>query len=197
MLLLGAATAALLCGGPAFAADTANTTVAITGTSPNTCTLAPAAATVPVGGVTSTATTVNVTPLFDTTDSHVITGGITLNWTGMCNYVHNITLKSDNGALINASAATNAPVAGSGAFTQRLGYTANFVWAGTSATTAIPDITSTSDATSAGPVNTSATTISGANAGNLAVTLGFAAHTAPTVAGAYADNLTVQIGAAL
>ena len=142
-----------------------------------------------------TGNTLTVTSLFDTTDSHIIAGATTLRYVGMCNYAHNVSIKSTNGVMVNG--AFVAPVAGSGAFVERVGYAANFTWAGSSAATGIADKTSTSANAAFGAQTSSDTSIAGANAGNLDVTLTFAANASPVVSGTYTDVLTAQIGADL
>lgn len=198
-LLLGAATAALICAsGSAFAGSpTATSTVNLTGTSPTVCTLDVNPTVNASSGSGSSfslsGNTLTVTSLFDTTDSHIVAGSTTLRYVGMCNYAHNVSIKSTNGVMVNG--AFVAPVGGT--FVERVGYAANFTWAGSSATTGILDKTSTSANAAFGAQTSSDTAIAGANAGNLDVTLDFAANANPVVSGTYTDVLTAQIGADL
>lgn len=195
-IVLGALAAAAIAT-PVMAAPTAQQAITINGTAPNVCTLAaPAVNGAISGNLTVSGSNVTVTGLFDTADATMDAGTVGLRFAGMCNYAHNVSLKSANGYLYNTTG-SNAPLGG--AFVRRVGYTAGFSWAGATVATAIPDATSTSSAGVQGTAVVSANTaVAGANAGNLDVTLSFASSgTTPVVAGNYSDTLTVQIGADL
>jgi hypothetical protein len=195
LFLLGAATAALLCAGPAMAGPTATSNISLTGDSPQVCTLSAVSAPSATGSLSTGAlggTTVTVSPIFDTTDSHIHAGTITLEWTGMCNYAHNVSIKSTSGAMING--AYVAPVGGT--FVKRVGYAATFTWGPTSITptAGITDLTSTTDQTAPGAQTSTGGAVIGADAGNLDVTLTFNDNASPVVSGTYTDTLTAQLG---
>lgn len=122
----------------------------------------------------------------------VFTGGgssIELNFEGMCNYAHNVSIQTTNGWLINSSGAT--VVAGSGTFNTNVGYTPTVKWHNQLATL-------NADDGSAG--KTASKPILGAFAGiaELQINLiGVDDPSAPLVAGTYTDDLVLQLGAAL
>lgn len=195
-LMIAAAAAALLAS-PALAAPSAEQVITINGVAPNVCTLAaPTVNGAITGNLAVNGSNVTVTGLFDTADATMDAGSVGLRFAGMCNYAHNVSLRSSNGYLYNTTT-TTAPLGG--AFVRRVGYQANFSWAGQSVSNAIPDATSTASAGTQGSAVVSPNTaIAGANAGNLDVTLNFASSgSTPVVAGNYSDTLTVQIGADL
>ena len=192
-LVLLAAGAALLAG-PAFAAPSASNDITINGTAPQVCTLGNPNTTGSATNATFAGTTVSVTALASATDASLNQTSVTLRYAGLCNYAHNVGLKSANGGLVNASGAANAPVAGSGTFIQRVGYTATANWAGAN------DVLATSNSTTsyvAPGVVKANWSVAGANQGNLDVNVAIASSSTPVVAGTYGDTLTVGIGAAL
>ncbi|MBV9541047.1 MAG: hypothetical protein JO167_07245 [Alphaproteobacteria bacterium] len=201
--LLGAAAAALMCAAPAMAADTATNNIGISGTSPNTCTLnsgAQTAATNAAFTPGSGSSTLAITALASAADASLQATSATLTFVGMCNYKHNVGLKSANSGLQNANT-SNDPVAGSGSFIKKVGYTASYTWAGHSSSGS-ENLTFTNNvgtgASAAASTTTGATfAVAGANQGNLVLQLDVAASATPVVAGTYSDTLTVQIGAAL
>jgi len=193
-MILGATAAALLAS-PALAAPSAEQTVTINGTAPTVCTLgAPTSANL-VGNLNVTGSTVTVTGLFDAADATMDAGSVTLRFAGMCNYPHNVSLKSANGYLYNTTSNV-APL--SGTFFRRIGYNAAYAWANVFRPTAIPAVDSTLAGQSGVAVTSADAAVSGANLGTLNVTLRFdGSGTTPVVAGNYTDSLTVQIGADL
>ena len=191
---------ATLLGGQAFALPSANATVTMGGKVENTCTLG---ALTPVGatnaslatGATATNATVNITTLASATTALYQTGTvITLGMSGMCNYVHNVSLQTTKGGLkpTPAQLLANSEVAASQPFLKHVNYNAIVTWGGP-----VPTVLSTSNV--AGDKTSAA--ISGAftGAGSLILSLvspaGFA--TTPMIAGTYTDTLKLQIGAAL
>lgn len=193
-ILLGATAAALLAS-PVLAAPSAEQTVTINGTAPTVCTLAAPTQTNLLGNLTVAGSTVTVTGLFDAADATMDAGSVTLNFAGMCNYAHNVSLKSANGYLYNTTSNV-APLAGT--FFRRIGYNAAFNWAGVHRAAAIPAVDSTLAGQAGVAVTSTDAAVSGANIGNLQVSLKFAGSgTTPVVAGNYTDSLTVQIGADL
>lgn len=193
-ILIAAAAAALL-STPALADSSANQVITISGSAPNVCTLGNPAQQAVTGNIAVSGSNVTITGLFNTNDATLAAGSVTLRFAGMCNYAHNIQLRSANGYLYNTTG--SLPPLG-GEFVRRVGYAADYSWAGQTRTGAISDQTSTTTAGSAGgnPQTSTALAIGGANAGDLDVKLNFAANTNPVVAGNYSDTLTVRIGAA-
>jgi len=204
MLLFGAAVVALSCAtAPAFAAASASNGVAISGTSTPTCTLnsgVQSAATNATYTPGAGASTLAVTTLASATDATLQTTSATVTFVGMCNYAHNVGLMSANSGLQNAST-SNDPLATSGSFIKKIGYTASYQWAGHSSTGS-ETLTFTNDvgtgSSAAATVTKGATfAVSGANRGNLVLQFDIAGLATPVVAGTYTDTLTVQIGASL
>ena len=202
-LLLGAATAALICAGPAFADPSASNAISISGSSPDTCTLDP--------GTQSAATNATFTPgagastlaigtLASATDATLQTTSATITFVGMCNYAHNIGLQSANSGLQNGTAG-NDPVAGSGSFIKKVGYTASYVWAGHTSTGTERLVFANDVGIGAGASavlkKSDNVTVAGANQGNLVLHFDIASSSTPVVSGSYSDTLTVKIGATL
>lgn len=203
LILLGAASAALICAGPAFAADSASNAISISGSSPNTCTLDSGTQ----GAVTNSAytpgagaSTLAITNLASATDASLQATSAVVTYVGMCNYAHNVGLKSLNSGLQNNTAA-NDPLASSGSFIKKVGYTASYTWAGHSSgageTLSFSNDVGTGASAAAAATTGTTFAVAGANSGNLVLTFGITGSATPVVAGTYSDTLTVQIGAAL
>jgi hypothetical protein len=199
ILFAAAAIAALGFNSSAFAAPSGSADVTMSGTVAPTCTLGAPTASAQTNATTTpgAATSTVALTLADSTTAALNAGGFTLTYAGMCNYAHNVGIKAANGGLLNASAVANAPVANSGTFVQRIGYTATAAWAGQSA--AVPGATtSTSVATGVAAATVAQNTaVAGSNAGDLVLTVAIAADSNPVVAGAYSETLTLKIGATL
>lgn len=195
--LLGVAAAALLAT-PAFAQDTANQTINLNGTQANSCTLVQLGAAVPTGSISGTVLTGTVA--FNSATAVLPAGTFAATFTGMCNYVHNVSVRSTNGGMVNASAGANAPVAGT--FATKLGYQLNLAWAGQTLTNTTVTFANSTAATPPVPGTDGSRTltnaINGAASGSLVVTIGLTGSAGnPVVAGAYSDAVAVRLGAVL
>lgn len=176
--------------GLAMAAPDDNDVMDINGSVSDTCFLG-----TPVVSASSDASLASKIVTFSAladTSTAVFTGGgssIELNFDGMCNYAHNVSIQSTNGWLINSS--SNTVVAGSGSFNSTVGYTPTVKWHNQLATF-------NADDGSAG--KKASKPILGAFAGiaELQINLiGVDDPAAPLVAGTYTDDLVLQLGAAL
>lgn len=206
-LLTGVAAVATLIAGPALADPNDNQTITINGTSPNVCLLqsgasASAVTNATLGATDITNTLVTVNQLADATNADLIATSITLTFSAMCNGVHTVTLNSLNGGLLNANRGTNAPVATSGNFIRKVGYTAGYTWAGATATAAqgfqfVNDIGAGAAGPDATPATSAANTLAGSNDGNLVLTISFPGNGTPVVEGAYNDVLTFTLASVI
>jgi hypothetical protein len=197
ILFAAAALAAVGFNTSAMADASASAAVTFSGTNAETCTLGtpvPSAQTNAVATPGASTTTVAMT-LTNSTSAALNAGGFTLTYAGMCDYAHSVGIKATNGGLLNASAVANAPVAGSGAFIQRIGYTSSVAWAGATTTGPAPandTAVATGDTPSTVAIQTA---VLGSNRGPLVLTVGIAADATPVVAGLYSETLTLKIGA--
>ncbi len=188
--------AALLSAGNAFADDSNSTAGTFGGSVVPTCVLNPITFTSGSGAAlsgtpTSSAATVALSGLADPATAKYQTGvGVTLGYSGYCNYQHTVRVQTLTGNLKNVTA-TNNPVAGSLPFIQSLNYTVLATWDGAV-------VTLTADGT---PLKKSVNgAVSGANRGNGTIYVTIADpvdDTVPMQAGVYTDVLKLQIGAPL
>jgi hypothetical protein len=188
---LGAAWAALAIG-EAQAQPSATNGTAMTGTAPNTCTMAAptlmASGNASLSGATQTSATVSIFNFVNTANATYKPGiAIALNFVSMCNYASNFQIETQGGAMKNTAVSA---VAGSGPFITSLNYTALMLWGG--------QLSVLSTDGNAGTMGSQAS-LSGAFQGSATISISLTnpLSASPLVAGAFTDHLTVQIGAAL
>ena len=185
--------------GTAFADDSQITDASLAGTVSPTCTISPmtqfsADGANLGGGATSTAATVNLTGLANATTAMYEPGvAITLNFTGMCNYVHNVGVQTTTGNL-KAVTAANAQVASSLDFIKTLDYAATINWGNK-----VGSLSADGTAMKKSPNRVVTGSYSGTGSLVISITDPSAAAiaTQPLIAGTWSDTLTLKIGAAL
>jgi hypothetical protein len=198
-LTVAAVALVTLLGGQAFADPSASAAVTMSGPSVQTCTFGAltqtGATNAGLSSSTPSAATVSITTLASPATAIYQPGTvIALGMSGMCNYVHNVSLKTTRGGLKPTAAqiAANSPVAGSLPFLQHIDYNAIVTWGGPT-----PTVLSTTNI--AGESVTANINGSFRGTGSLSLSLknpvGYA--TTPMIAGDYSDTLTVQIGVPL
>lgn len=210
ILIAAVAVAAVTSGSNAFAAPNASATISMSGSSPNTCVLGKAAVqgaavNMALGTDAQTRgtgargnTAVTITDLASASEALLQNASITLRYANSyCNMAHEVGIQSINGGFINSTAG-NDPVAGSGDFIQRVGYTSNLAWAGGTAVTGPAPTTSTTAKTAdtdAAAVGVKKKAPGGSNRGALDVTIAITADTNnPVVAGSYSETINVLMG---
>lgn len=198
---------ALLTGQPAFTQSSDSAVVNLAADSPNVCLIraepvASAGTNATLASASDSASVVSITQLADPVDASLLDAALTLTFAAMCNGAHTVTLTSQNGGLLNASRAANAPVETSSAFIRKVGYEARYTWAGDSSTPAEGlQFDNDVGAGAAGAGATSAASdpnpVAGSNEGDLVLTLLIVASETPVVEGAYADVLTFVLASVL
>ena len=199
LLLAGAAFGAFGCiAGPALASNFASNGIAISGTSPDTCTLDSgtqnsASNATYTGGAGSS--TLAIGALASSTDASLQATSAEITFVGMCNYAHTVSISSANSGLVNTSS-SNDPIAGSGLFIQKVGYNATYTWAGADTSRAGLNLSNSSSPSHGTGTSTNGATVSvgGANQGNLVLDFAIPASATPVVAGTYNDTLTITLG---
>jgi hypothetical protein len=183
-----------LLGGQVFADPSQSANVEMGGTVDKTCTLSPMTQFSGTGATlaseaTATSATVNLTALANLSDATFQETGFELNYNGMCNYAHSVSIQTVTGNL-KATNTANSPVAGSLPFVTALNFTAANSWAGDTRNLA----------TNGTALRKSVVTISRAASGQgrlLVSILPPADETMPLIAGTWSDQIKLQIGAAL
>lgn len=193
VLGIAAGIALLISAGAAQAADSASSAITIQGVAENVCNIPTAPGTgtpsnITVGASTAATTALTITDFINDTTAVANSASITLTFANaMCNYAHNLGLKTTNGGLTQQAGGSTA-VGGSGTFLSRVDYTASASFGGVT----------TSNLVTAGTAAASVSSgVSGANLGDLVVTFSIAAGAVPVLQGTYQDTLTVKIGAAI
>lgn len=186
-----AAVAAIMTAGTALAADTATHNITLTGTMPDTCNIPTAPTTAAStnmtlnGGATTSASTVNVSNIFNTTTGALTGGSITLRFaSAVCNYNATVSLQTTNGRLTRSGG--TAVVAGT--WLTAVDYSAVASWA------TFTSSTLNATGTAGAKINS---TIGGPVVGNLDVQITVASSATPVAGGTYDDVLVLQIGTAL
>lgn len=193
-LLIAATAAALTVAGStaAFAADSATQTFGLTATVPNTCNI-PARPTTtatnaayndngPNGG------TMNFTTAINTTDATAAAGTVVLTYSNvMCNYAAELDIESTRGAMIYDGGVSVV----AGTFADEITYTASAAFCAQTSSITANNLTNANV-----PARTDGS-CTGANIGDLVVTVNTDAITDPLLSGGYTDTLTVKIGANL
>lgn len=184
-----AAAAALLFAAGGANAQSASSSITLSGTAAPTCNIptTPVASSntnVTINSSTAAASSLTVTSFIDTA-AVANAAALTLTYANaMCNYAHNVGVQTTNGGIKQQSGTTT--VIG-GTFANNVNYTATATFGGSTATI-----------TTNGTANAKqSTAVAGANMGNLVLTVSVAAGTNPVLQGSYSDTLTLQIGAAL
>lgn len=198
--LLGAVAASMMMAGTAQAASTANATLNLNASVPNTCYIVALTPVVVTGSGTADFTTnnasVNVnfgTNLVSSTTALRTGGGALYNLAGYCNYAnHDIGIKSDNGGMTLSGPAPSV----SGVFERRIPYNASFTgWGSTSvAITASGTLTNTTPSPDVDN-DTSASAVASLISPITIVVPG--GGTLPLLAGTYTDVLRVRLGGTL
>lgn len=198
ILLIGAAFAPLAMAGAAHAASTANATVNLNATVPNTCYIVSLSADgdddddgdvsqTNASNTNSATVSVNYgTSLANSNTAVRKASTVTYSLNAYCNYAsHSVGIKSDNGGMTNTATTTSI-----GTFDRRIPYTASFSWGSTTPSVSAtgPMNTGVADSDFANVTSTSAVNTT-ANL-NIVTTNG----TNPLLAGSYSDVLRVRLG---
>lgn len=200
---LGVATS--IFAGPVLAQTTASNAISVGGTAVDVCLIR----TAPTVGALTNATlsnlgagagTIAIDTLANTTDATLNAASIQLTFPAMCNNTHRVSVTSAQGGLQNASAVENTVMSGSANFIRKVGYTVGYTWAGS--TGGGLALSTNSGTGGSGPTAGSTTStplqISGANDGNLVMTIAVAAvANTPVVAGSYTDTLTLTFSSVI
>lgn len=203
-LIIVATAVAALAGSSAFADASQSTDVTFSGSVDKTCvltaptvTLSKNASSTALNGA-SGISTIAITNLADASTAALNAASFTLTYAdSYCNYNHQVGIKAKNGGMIDSGTA-NDPVADSGNFVRRIGYTSNVAWGGgTDLTGPAPTTVYDTDAGDASKTTKLEKNVAGANRGNLVLTVSIAADANPVVAGSYSETLTLKIGATL
>ena len=184
---------------PAYAAPDANAVINMTGSSPDTCTLAfdSQSGATNASFADGTPSTLTITNLADATTALGQEFSINIVYDAMCNYAHNVSLQSTSSGMI----AGTPPTVLSGTFDLRVNYDAALSHSGNAACAGNDlNLTTSGDIATVTPaVQTQTAVVAGACDGQLTLNVSEAAGGGvnPLVAATYTDTLTLQIGAAL